>query len=132
MTAWEYAMWGFFGGLAVEGLEFGRAIRRVGGWPWHQPGEPGPLPLAVSVLIRLVVSALVTWAAGSTHQVSGPFGALAVGVAAPLVIEQLAQVPLASTPGMTATPALTSEPSTSVLVPDHVQRQSGQVPDGEK
>jgi hypothetical protein len=55
MTAWQYALWGLFGGFAVDGLEFVGAIRRVGGWPWRLPGEPGPLPFTVSVLIRLVV-----------------------------------------------------------------------------
>lgn len=52
MTAWDYAAWGLFGGFAINGLEFAGAIRRVGGWPWHRLGGPGPLPLAVPVLIR--------------------------------------------------------------------------------
>lgn len=98
-------MWGLFGGFAVEGLEFAAAIRRVGGWPWLQPGEPGPFPLAVSVLIRLAIGAGLATAAGSTGQVSGPFGALAVGVAAPLLIEQLArQVPLTMPPSLATVP----------------------------
>lgn len=95
MMGLGYAAWGVFGGFAVEGLEFAAAIRRVGGWPWLQPGEPGPVPLIVSVLIRLTIGAGLAEAAGLTNQVSGPFGALAVGIAAPLLIEQLAgQVPL--------------------------------------
>lgn len=103
MTGVEYAAWGLFGGFAVEGLEFAGAIRRTGGWPWRQRGEPGPLALGISVLIRLAIGAGLAVAAGTTGQVSGPFGALAVGIAAPLVVEQLArQVPLqtAPTPGV--------------------------------
>jgi hypothetical protein len=108
MTAWQYALWGFFGGFAVDGLEFAGAIRRVGDWPWRQPGEPGPLPLAASVVIRIVVAAGLAAAAGSTGQVSGPFGAVAVGVAAPLLIEQLAkQLPLSAAAAAT-TPSLAS------------------------
>jgi hypothetical protein len=91
MTAWQYALWGLFGGFAVEGLEFRGAIHRVGGWPWRRPGEPGPLAMLVSVLIRLLVGAGLAIAAGTTGQVSGPFGAIGVGVAAPLLIEQLAR-----------------------------------------
>jgi len=91
MTGLEAAAWGVFGGFAVEGLEFTRAIRRVGGWPWSRPQEPGPLPLATSVFIRLLVGAGLAAAAASAGQVQGPFGALAVGVAAPLLIEQLAR-----------------------------------------
>jgi hypothetical protein len=108
MNAWQYAIWGFFGGFAVDGLEFAGAIRRVGGWPWRQEGEPGLLPLAISVLIRLVVGAGLAAASGSTGQVSGPFGAVAVGVAAPLLIEQLArQVSLEPTPAAHSVSATT-------------------------
>ena len=95
MTGLEYAAWGLFGGFAVEGLEFAAAIRRTGKWPWRKRGEPGPLPLLTSIVIRLAVGAGLAAAAGEASQVSGPFGALAVGVAAPLLVEQLArQIPL--------------------------------------
>jgi hypothetical protein len=103
MTAWDYAVWGLFGDFDIDGSEFTGAVRRVGGWPWHQFGEPGLLPLAVPVLIRLAVSTGHAAAAGATGQVSGPFGALPVGVAAPPLIEQLAQyVPLTAAPTTTA------------------------------
>lgn len=91
MTGLEAAAWGVFGGFAVEGLEFTRAIRRAGEWPWRRQGEPGPVPLVVSVLIRLIVGAGLAAATVSAGQVQGPFGALAIGVAAPLLIEQLSQ-----------------------------------------
>jgi hypothetical protein len=83
------ALWGLFGGFAVEALEFQGAIRRVGGWPWTAGGEPGPIPLLASVLIRLIVSIGVTAALAASHQVSGPYGAIGAGIAAPLLIEQL-------------------------------------------
>jgi hypothetical protein len=92
MTGWDAALWGILGAFAVEGMEFVRAIRRVGGWPWRWPGEPGPAPFVVSVMIRMGVGAILAAAAGTTNQVSGPFGALAIGVGAPLLIEQLSGV----------------------------------------
>jgi hypothetical protein len=114
MTAWGYALWGLFGSFAVEGLEFAGAIRRVGGWPWRQAGEPGPLPLAVSVLIRLAIGAGLAAAAGATGQLNGPLMALATRVASPLVVERLAQVAQqAITP---ETPAI-APPATSVDPP---------------
>jgi hypothetical protein len=117
MTAWQYGLWGLFGGFAVDGLEFVGAIRRVGGWPWRLPGEPGPLPLAVSVLIRLVVGAGLAAAAGSTGQVGGPFGAVAMGAAAPLLIEQLArQIPLTATRPTGSVPGTPSGQSTPTQV----------------
>ncbi|APU14101.1 MULTISPECIES: hypothetical protein [Actinoalloteichus] len=106
MGGWEYAVWGLFGGFAVEGLEFSGAIRRTGNWPWRIPGEPGPLPLLVSVLIRLGVGSGLAAAAGITGQVSGPFGALAIGVAAPLLVEQITRaLPAAAPPSVPAGPA---------------------------
>lgn len=99
MTGLEFAVWGLFGGFAVEGLEFTAAIRRTGRWPWRQPGEPGPLPYTVSIVIRLAVGGGLAAAAGVADQITGPFGAVAFGVAAPLVVEQLAkQVSLTESP----------------------------------
>jgi len=80
-----------FGGFAVEGLEFAAAIRRTGTWPWRLRGEPGPLALVVSVIIRLAVGAVLAVACGTTGQISGPFGALAVGIAAPVLVERIAR-----------------------------------------
>jgi hypothetical protein len=88
---WAYALWGVFGGFAVEALEFVAAIRRTGGWPWRQSGEPGALPLLVSVILRLSVSAGLAAALAASHQLSGVFAAVAVGAGAPLIIEQLAR-----------------------------------------
>ncbi|MCP2164223.1 hypothetical protein [Goodfellowiella coeruleoviolacea] len=99
MTGLEYAAWGLFGGFAVEGLEFSTAIRRNKGWPWQNDNGIGPLPLLISVIIRLGIGSGLATAAGLSDQVSGPFGALAVGIAAPLLVEQLArQIPLNPTP----------------------------------
>jgi hypothetical protein len=92
-------MWGGFGGLAVEAIQFYGALRRTGDWPWRIPGEPRPWPLAASVLIRVGVGLGLAFAAGDTGQIAGPIGAIAVGVAAPLLIEQMArQIPLVEDP----------------------------------
>lgn len=91
MTLLIYAAWGLFGGFAVEGLEFTGAIRRTGGWPWDQKGEPSKGPMLASVVIRLLVGAGLAAAAASTHQISGPIGAVAVGIAAPFLIEQMSR-----------------------------------------
>jgi hypothetical protein len=91
VSPWEFAVWGAFGGLAVEAIQFYGAIRRTGRWPWRAKGEPGPGPLLVSVLIRVGVGLGLAWAAGATNQIGGPLAAIAVGVAAPLIIEQMAR-----------------------------------------
>jgi hypothetical protein len=90
-----YVVWGVFGGFAVEGMEFSKAVRATGDWPWHKKGEPGAFPMAISVFIRLAVSGGLSLALGQGHQIVGVFGALTAGVAAPLILEQLsARVPL--------------------------------------
>ncbi|MDA0185134.1 hypothetical protein OJ997_32820 [Solirubrobacter phytolaccae] len=97
MTWWEYAMWGGFGGLAVEFLEFRGSIRRTGDWPWRRSGELRSGVLACSVAIRVGAGIGLAVAAGDGGHISGVFGALAIGVAAPYLLEQLArQVPVRS------------------------------------
>jgi hypothetical protein len=102
--------WGAFGGFAVEGLEITSSIRRTGRWPWRVKGAPPFWPFVVSVLIRLSISAGVAMAFVSGGQVVGAFGAMSVGVMAPLLVEKLAQLPLAVQPEP-ATLDLTSPPS---------------------
>lgn len=94
MTWWGYALWGAFGGLAVEAIQFYGAIHRLNDWPWRTKGEPPPLVLAVSVVIRVGVGLGLACAAGLTGQISGPIGAIAVGVAAPFLVEQMTKVRL--------------------------------------
>jgi hypothetical protein len=89
MTWWELAAWGAFGGLSVEAIEFYGVIKSHKRWPWQLSGEPGAGPLAVSVFIRIGLGLGLAWAAGDTGQVPGPLGAIAVGVAAPLLVEQM-------------------------------------------
>lgn len=97
---WQFGLWGLFGGFAVEALEFLRAIRRVGDWPWCSKDEPGAGPMLASVLVRMGLGFGLAAAATASAQVSGPLGAIAIGVAAPLVLEQFsAQSPLGSSQG---------------------------------
>jgi len=94
MTGAEAATWGALGALGVEALEFAAATRRNRTWPWLDPAGPDLLPLAATVIIRVAVGAIVAGALGAAVQVSGAFGALTAGIAAPLLIQQTAgQVP---------------------------------------
>ena len=91
MSSWVYAVWGASGGLMVEAVQFYSAIRRSGSWPWKGEGGARTATTPSPVVIRIGVGFGLAWAAAGTHQVSGPLGAIAVGIAAPLVIEQMAQ-----------------------------------------
>lgn len=93
----EAALWGLSGGFAVEGLDLYGAVRRRGCWPWRArgPREVGPVGYFVAELIRLVIGSILASALAESSQINTAFGALAVGVAAPLIVERLTQaIPL--------------------------------------
>ena len=90
MTGTEAAFWGLVGGFLIEGVQFSGAIRKTGGWPWLDPGEPGPWPFAASVLIRLGVGTGLASAVAHSQQINA-FIAVIFGIAAPLIVETLSR-----------------------------------------
>lgn len=96
--AWiEAALWGLSGGFAVEGLDLYGAVRRRGCWPWRAggPREVGAVGYVVAEMIRLLIGSVLASALAESGQITTAFGALAVGVAAPLIVERLARaIPL--------------------------------------
>jgi hypothetical protein len=96
LTVVELVWWGAFGGLGVEAVQLLRSTKRVNGLPWKVDGEPALGVLLLSVGMRLFIGCGLATAAGLSDQVSGPMGALAVGVCAPLIIDQIGSgVPVA-------------------------------------
>lgn len=109
MCGWSYsrgvnwvqaALWGVAGGFVLEGLEFHAALRRHGRWPWKVTGRGARVGTAgylIAELIRLMAGGILAGAASASGQVSGPLAALAIGVAAPVMVERLtALIPLPS------------------------------------
>jgi hypothetical protein len=110
MTGVIAGLWGLFGGFAVEGLEFYAVWQNHRCWPWHvsngdnadasgkvnpERKEAGLRGYVVAEAVRLLIGAGLAWATATTGQISGPLGALGVGVAAPVIIGQLARaIPL--------------------------------------
>jgi hypothetical protein len=86
---WTAALWGLAGAAAVEGLALYRAIQQVKGFPWRNEGEVPLSAYLASVVIRAGLGAGLAAAFGASQQVAGPLGALAVGIAAPKIVEQL-------------------------------------------
>jgi hypothetical protein len=105
MTWIEAALWGLGGGFAVEGLDLYGAVRRRGCWPWRArgPREVGAIGYFVAELVRLVIGSVLASALAESSQITTAFGALAVGVAAPLIVERLARaIPLTDSAQHTA------------------------------
>ncbi|KQM03084.1 MULTISPECIES: hypothetical protein [unclassified Frankia] len=111
MPGVEVALWGLFGGFAVEGLDLYTAVRRSGRWPWRtgRPREVGAWAYLVAEVVRLAIGAGLAAAAAASGQVTTAFAAVSVGIAAPLVVERLARaIPLDPPPA--AAPADPSTP----------------------
>ncbi|MFG2948319.1 hypothetical protein [Streptomyces adustus] len=91
MTVWEACLWGVFGAGAVEALDLYGAIRRVRGYPWREKDETPLGPYLLSVVLRLALGVGVAAAFGASGQAGGPVGVVAVGIAAPKILEQIAR-----------------------------------------
>jgi len=88
VALWVACLWGLAGSALVEALDLYQAIQRVKDFPWRLEGEVFLLPYVVSVVIRLGLGTGVAAAFGASAQIAGPLGALAVGVAAPKIVQQ--------------------------------------------
>lgn len=85
----------------MSGLELQALIRRRGCLPWRWRPGPEDNPLAVPVItapayfageiIRCLVGMGLAWAAAATGQISGALAAVAIGAAAPVIIDQISQ-----------------------------------------
>ena len=91
MSLYAAASWGLIGAGAIEAWDLYGAIHRVRGFPWNKPGEVAVAPFLVAVVLRLLLGAGMATAFVSSGQAAGPVGALAVGIAAPKLLEQLAR-----------------------------------------
>jgi hypothetical protein len=91
VTVWEACLWGVLGAGAVEALDLYGAIRRVQGYPWREEGQTPLGPYLLSVVLRLGLGVGVAAAFGASGQAGGPVGVVAVGIAAPKILEQIAR-----------------------------------------
>ncbi|GII64472.1 hypothetical protein Skr01_45570 [Sphaerisporangium krabiense] len=125
LPIWAAALWGLAGGLCVEGLELYARIRRDRKWSWKRPIPQGRAAYLTSVAIRAGVGAVLAAAATEGRQISGAFAALALGLAAPLVVEKVTRLVVHSLAGsgtLLNAPAPTTPPAAS---PASARRSSG-------
>ena len=91
MSPWMAAVWGLIGAGAIEAWDLYGAIHRVKGFPWKSPGEVALVPYLVSVVLRVLLGVAMATAFVASGQADGPVGAVAIGIAAPKLLEQLAR-----------------------------------------
>jgi hypothetical protein len=96
--------WGLAGAFVTEGLDFHKRVAQQG----QMPAKYRRIAFYVAEAIRFAVAAILAVALGSSGQVSGAIGVLAVGAASPLFAEKLAHylptVPVTRTPRTRAKP----------------------------
>jgi hypothetical protein len=97
MSWWAAALWGFMGAAAIEAWDLYGAIHRVKGFPWKVDGEVAFAPYLVSVLLRIFLGVGMAVAFVASGQANGPVGVVAIGIAAPKLLEQLARQAISQT-----------------------------------
>lgn len=90
MSVWMACVWGLLGASAIEAHQLHSAIGRVKNLPWRVQGELPLKPYLVALALRLALGVGMAAAFGASGQAGGPVGVMAVGIAAPKVLEQLA------------------------------------------
>jgi hypothetical protein len=102
----EACQWGLLGALLSEGWLMLSAIDSTGHFPWNRQRDNRiPLgPYVTAVFIRVALGIGAAAAIGSSGQICGPMGAVAVGVAAPKIVQELSIMGL-SHPAVEAPPA---------------------------
>jgi hypothetical protein len=128
---WEYALWGAFGGVAIETIEILGATKRVKALPWRVPGEVSAAAMMFCIAIRLALGAGLAVVLGQSGQISGGLGAMTAGVAAPLILEQMSKqipAPMATAAAPARQPAADQAPPPTPVPADASAPQSSTLP----
>lgn len=99
MQGWELALYGLFGGFAITAWDLAKVIQAKGRWPWRVKGAPTALPYCTAELIRVVLGGGLAWTAAASGQVTTPIAAVAIGTAAPLILERMSKRDIQPPPG---------------------------------
>jgi hypothetical protein len=93
MPIWQACLWGLLGAGLVEVRALWAAFQpsRTPRWPWKDGrGRSQVSGYAVAVVCRFGMAAGLDAVYAAAQQIAGPLGAVTMGVAAPLVIQQMA------------------------------------------
>lgn len=94
MATWAACLWGLAGVGLVEayllwGAVSSSAVRR---WPWVDDQQHRHVGFyVVALACRCVMGVGLDAVYAATHQVSGPLGAVTLGIGTPLIIKQMAE-----------------------------------------
>ncbi|WP_330294633.1 hypothetical protein [Streptomyces sp. NBC_00503] len=89
MEWWQAGLWGALGALLVEVADLVQSLQEKKKLPWRIRGGPSRGLYYLAVALRTALGIGVAVVLGTAGQVSGGFGAVLAGIAAPRVIERL-------------------------------------------
>lgn len=97
LELWDAFRWGLLGTVLNEGWQLLRVIESTGRFPWARPRRSRQRQgtYLTAVFIRIGLGVGVAVAIGASGQICGPMGAVAVGIAAPKIIQELSRMGLA-------------------------------------
>jgi len=84
METWVLALWGFLGGSIIEEINIYRYAKRG-----RIPKAYNTWAFRCAMVLRLAAGGILAIAFGTTQQVTGMVGLLAVGAATPLIMEKI-------------------------------------------
>jgi hypothetical protein len=97
MTLPDACLSGLAGAASVEIAELYLATRRINEFPWRKKGEARLSVYLFSVILRLALGVFAAWLCAQTGSLDVA-GAVAAGIAAPKLLEQLGQFAAAPSP----------------------------------
>jgi len=92
VTWYAFLLWGAFGGLLVEGLDFAAILRRRGTWPWTGRKTVRAAPYLTGMAIRMGLGGGLATGIGLSQQINTPMASITVGVATPLIVARLSEL----------------------------------------
>jgi hypothetical protein len=88
MQWYELMLWGLLGGFLIDGLAFYRAVQASNG---RVPARYKRWGTWIAQAVRLVIGGGLVVALGRSGQVTTAAAAVAVGVAAPAILEKMSE-----------------------------------------
>lgn len=119
-------VWGLLGAGALEAHQLRGDIARVRNLPWRVRGELPLGPYLTALGLRLALGVGLAAGFGASGQAGGPVGVMAVGIAAPKVLEQLAGRKLAEVQSADGLLGPEPEPVAEPAVPPEVEGATGE------
>ncbi|GAA1244799.1 hypothetical protein GCM10009665_39570 [Kitasatospora nipponensis] len=128
MPWWQAGLWGALGSTLVELADLRKSVQERRRLPWQGRGAASLSLYVLAGVLRTALGIGVAVALAESGQVSGGFGAVLSGIAAPRILEALQSQ---AAPGLLAAPPDAPAPRPNTALPHRAQpaREAGSTHD---